>query len=134
MRSLVLLHHESNVVQGKKPESKITSLAVRPEETSLTLDRKETVYVASERQLPDGGVEIQVFVGNSRSSKASIVRLQLSPSGSMILKSRASSSPWRPFRLHQNRRSSFLMAGISSTSATLAKAMLSRSYWPVETL
>lgn len=75
MRSLVLLHHESRVVQGKKPESKITSLAVRPEEIPLTLGRGETVYVASERQLPDGGVEIQIFVGNSRDPEASTVRV-----------------------------------------------------------
>lgn len=73
MRSLVLLHHESSVVQGKKPESKLSSLAIRPEETSLTSGRGETVYVASERQLPDGGVEIQIFIGNSRRPEASNV-------------------------------------------------------------
>lgn len=73
MRSLVLLHHESSIVQGKKPEAKLSCLAVRPEEIALTSSRGETVYVASERQLPDGGVEIQIFVGNSDSPEADTV-------------------------------------------------------------
>lgn len=64
MRSLTLSSCRSSTVQGKKAEARYTALAVRPEELLTTQDN-ETLYIASERQLPDGGVEIQVFIGNS---------------------------------------------------------------------
>lgn len=65
MRSLTILTHDVRVVKGKKPEARYTGLTIRPEELEgITSGQGETVYVASERPLPDGGVEVQVFISN----------------------------------------------------------------------
>lgn len=66
MRSLQLVEATARTVHGKRPEACYTRLAVRPEELDgITTGQNETVYLASERPLPDGGVEIQIFVGNA---------------------------------------------------------------------
>lgn len=74
MRSLVILTNTSRTVKGKRPEARYTGLAVRPEEVAGATDGLgETVYLASERQLPDGGVEIQVFIGNANAEDTNTV-------------------------------------------------------------
>lgn len=66
MRSLTVLTSDTHVLKGKKPEARCTGLAVRPEELEgITTSQGETVYVASERALPDGGVEVQIFISNA---------------------------------------------------------------------
>ena len=74
MRSLTLLSCSTYTVDGKKADARCISLAVRPEETPLTTGQGETAYLAAERQLPDGGVEIQVFIGNCEGSIPQQVR------------------------------------------------------------
>lgn len=65
MRSLTILTYDVRAVKGKKPEARYTGLAIRPEEVEgITSGQGETVYIASERPLPDGGVEIQIFISN----------------------------------------------------------------------
>lgn len=65
MRSLTILTTDVRTVKGKKPEARYTGLAVRPEEVEgITSGQDETIYAASERALPDGGVEIQIFITN----------------------------------------------------------------------
>lgn len=74
MRSLTLLTCQAGKVHGKKAAARYTSLAVRNEATSLSHpDDKETLYLASERPLPDGGVEVQVFVANSQLGESNTV-------------------------------------------------------------
>jgi hypothetical protein len=68
MRSLTILSSHAQIVKGKKPEARYTGLAVRPEQTFDTTN-DESLYLASERQLPDGGVEIQIFLANSASGR-----------------------------------------------------------------
>ena len=63
MRSLTLVSCRASTLKGKKPEARYTSLAIRPEQTGSTTDN-ETLYLAAERQLLDGGVEIQIFIAN----------------------------------------------------------------------
>jgi hypothetical protein len=74
MRSLTLLSCSTYTVDGKRAEARCTSLAIRPEETPLTTGQSETLYLTAERQLPDGGVEIQILVGNCESSIPQQVR------------------------------------------------------------
>lgn len=66
MRSLTILKHDVRAVKGKRPEARYTGLAIRPEEVEgITSGQGETIYAASERPLPDGGVEVQVFISNA---------------------------------------------------------------------
>lgn len=79
MRSLTILTSDVCIVKGKKPEARYTGLAIRPEELEgITTGRGETVYVASERPLPDGGVEVQIFISNAISSYSNSVSFLLS--------------------------------------------------------
>lgn len=74
MRSLTILTCDVRTVKGKKPEARYTGLAIRPEELEgITSGQDETVYIASERPLPDGGVEVQIFISNAISQDATPV-------------------------------------------------------------
>ena len=66
MRSLTVLTCDVRAIKGKKPEARYTGLAIRPEELEgITSGQGETIYIASERPLPDGGVEVQIFISNA---------------------------------------------------------------------
>ena len=60
MRSLTLLSRSVGKAAGKKPEGRCTAIAVVPAGIIGTND-EELVFLASERQLRDGGVEIQIL-------------------------------------------------------------------------
>lgn len=60
MRSLTLLSRSVGKAAGKKPEGRCTAIAVVPAGI-IDTDDEEVVFLASERQLRDGGVEIQIL-------------------------------------------------------------------------
>lgn len=61
MRSLTLLSRTVGKAAGKKPEGRCTAIAVVPAGIIIDTDDEEVVFLASERQLRDGGVEIQIL-------------------------------------------------------------------------
>lgn len=74
MRSLTVLTCDVRAIKGKKPEARYTGLAIRPEELEgITSGQGETIYIASERGLPDGGVEVQIFISNASNDYANSV-------------------------------------------------------------